>query len=116
MKTILLSILLLTISSHSADVKCEQFKTYQDAKKYYQAHKHGYQALDRNSNGNPCEHLKKNTSKKTKRVSARIKIYKYGYPDGAGEKFSSMKSCERKRAELTKSHIGSDYSYKCEAM
>jgi hypothetical protein len=58
-------------SIYGADVKCEQFNTYQDAKKYYQAHKHGYQALDRNNNGSPCEHLRKGASKKER---ARIRI------------------------------------------
>jgi len=114
MKQISLSIIFLSVSIYSADVKCEQFKTYQDAKKYYQSHKHGYQALDRNNNGSPCEHLKKGKSKKAK--SARIKIYKYGSPYSLGQSFSSMKSCEKKRVKLTKSHIGSDYSYKCESL
>jgi len=114
MKQVLLSIIFLSVSIYGADVKCEQFNTYQDAKKYYQAHKHGYQALDRNNNGSPCEHLKNGTSKKVK--SARIRIYKYGYPNARGEEFSSMKSCEKKRVKLTKSHVGSDYSYKCEAI
>jgi hypothetical protein len=104
MKQLLLSMILLSVSIYSADVKCEQFKTYQDAKKYYQEHKQGYQALDRNNNGSPCEHLKKGVSKREK--SARIKIYKYGYPNSIGEQFSSMKSCEKKRVKLTKSHVG----------
>ena len=112
MKQMLLSIIFLSSSIYSADVQCEKFKTYQDAKKYYQAHKYGYQALDRNNNGSPCEHLKNAKSKKVK--SARIKIYKYGYPNGIGEEFISMKTCEKKRLKLTKSHVGSDYSYKCE--
>ena len=114
MKQVLLSIIFLSVSIYGADVKCEQFKTYQEANKYYKAHKYGYQALDRNNNGSPCEHLKKGASKKEK--SARIRIYKYGSPYSLGQSFSSMKSCEKKRVELTKSHVGSDYSYKCESI
>ena len=109
---ILLNIVLLTPSLFGANIKCAQFKTYHDAEQYYNAHENGYQSLDRNSNGIPCEHLKKVTSKQKKKV--RLKIYKYGYPYSIGEKFSSLQSCEDKKIKLAQSHTGLDYSYACE--
>ncbi len=100
----------ISTSLFSANIKCEQFKTYQDANNYYKAHKPDYQALDRNKNGTPCEHLKKRKKKK----NIRLIIYKYGYPHSIGGKFPSLQSCEKKKNKLTISNIGLDYSYKCE--
>jgi hypothetical protein len=44
----------------------------------------------------------------------RIKIYKFGAPDGFGRTFNTPAECEAERAKLTESHKGLDYSYACE--
>lgn len=92
---------------------CSQFQTWKEANTYFNAKKSGYKSLDRNNDGKPCENLWKKSLSKEKQ-STRIRIYKYGSPNGYGESFSSMSACERKRVKLTKSHTGSDYTYKCE--
>jgi len=57
---------------------------------------------------------KKNKNKK--KQETRIRIYKYGAPDGFGRTFNSPSDCEAERAKLTESHKGLDYEYKCEKM
>ena len=115
MKKILLIILLLLGASTAIYAKktCSQFKNYKEANTYFKAKKSGYKALDRNHDGKPCETLWKKSLSKEKQ-STRIRIYKYGSPHGYGRNFSSMRACEQERVKLTKSHKGSDYSYKCE--
>ena len=100
--------MILLIPSY-AKINCSKFKSWQDANKYYQSHSSDRKALDRNSNGIPCEHLKKGSSKK----KAQIRIYKYGSPSSFGQTFNSIELCEKERVSLTKSHIGTDYTYKC---
>ena len=93
---------------------CSQFKTWKQADTYFKAKKSGYKSLDRNHDGKPCETLwKKSLSKKKNKT--HISIYKYGSRSGRGRSFSSMSACEKERVKLTKSHIGTDYTYKCES-
>ena len=49
-----------------------------------------------------------------KKQETRIRIYKYGAPDGFGKTFNSASDCEAERVKLTESHKGLDYEYKCE--
>jgi len=115
MKTTLLITILLTITTvaTSAKTTCSQFQNWEQANKYFKAKKPGYKSLDRNNDGQPCESLWRDSLDKKKQAS-RIRIYKYGGPHSYGKTFSSMSACEKERVKLTKSHAGSDYSYKCE--
>jgi len=115
MKKILLIIVLLSINAITSEAKktCSQFKTWKQADKYFKAKKHGYKALDKNSDGKPCEKLwKKSLDKKKQDTSLRI--YKYGFPHSFGKNFSSISACEKEAAKLTKANAVTDYSYKCE--
>ena len=107
------AICLLAHTGAYAKKSCKQFKSWKDANAYFKAKKPGYKGMDRNHDGKPCESLWKKEHKKGKQA-ARIRIYQYGSPAGYGRTFSSMSACEKERAKLTKSHKGSDYSYKCE--
>ncbi|SFV56034.1 hypothetical protein MNB_SV-3-159 [hydrothermal vent metagenome] len=114
-KTIITMTLLIGISTVTyAKKTCNQFKTWQEANIYFKAKKSGYKSLDRNHDGKPCEALWEKSLNKEKR-STRIRIYQYGSPASYGKSFSSMSACERERAKLAKSNMGTDYSYKCEA-
>ena len=115
MKRILLTLTLLIATSTAIYAKktCSQFKNYKEANSYFKAKKPGYKSLDRNHDGKPCEALWKKSLSKEKQ-STRIRIYKYGSPDSYGRSFSSMRACEQARVKLSKSHVGTDYSYKCE--
>ena len=50
---------------------------------------------------------------KSKGENFILKIFKYGSPHGIGNSFSSMRSCEREQARLTKVNMGLDFSYEC---
>ena len=115
MNKILLSVILLAMISPLCYGKktCSQFKDYKEANTYFKAKKAGYKGLDRNHDGKPCEALWKK-SLSTEKQKTRIRIYKYGSPYSYGQGFSSVSACERARVKLTKSHVGSDYTYKCE--
>lgn len=115
MKNILLILTLIIATSTAIYAKktCSQFKNHKEAITYFKAKKSGYKALDRNHDGKPCEALWKKSLSKEKQ-STRIRIYKYGSPGGYGRSFSSLRACEEERVKLSKSHKGSEYSYKCE--
>jgi len=108
-------IVLICLSTPALQAKktCSQFKNYKEANTYFKAKKAGYKGLDRNHDGKPCEALWKK-SLSIEKQSTRIRIYKYGSPNGYSRIFSSMHACEQERVKLTKSHVGTDYSYKCE--
>ena len=110
--TILISILLLTVTIQ-ADKTCSQFKTWNDANKYFKNKKIGYKSLDRDNDGKPCEGLRKKEKSQDKKKT-RIRIYQYGSPASFGKSFSSLSACEKARAKLTKANAGTSYSYKCE--
>ena len=113
----LLSILVLVVGIVTfgyVKKTCNQFKTWKQADSYFKSKKPGYKSLDKNHDGKPCEALWKKSLNKEKK-STRIRIYKYGSPSSYGKNFSSTSACEQEREKLTKSHIGSDYSYKCES-
>lgn len=110
---VILIILLVGITGIHAKKSCKDFRTWEEANTYFKAKKSGYKGMDRNHNGKPCESLWEKAYVQGKQA-ARIRIYQYGSPAGYGKSFSSMRACEKERIKLTKSHIGSDYSYKCE--
>jgi len=109
---IIVLILLLTITIQAGKT-CNQFKTWNDANKYFKSKESGYKSLDRDNDGNPCEGLRKKEKSQDKKKT-RIRIYQYGSPAGFGQSFSSSSACEKARAKLTKANAGTDYSYKCE--
>ncbi len=113
-KFILLSILSVTLATASPKT-CDQFKTYKEAKSYYDTKKYGYRSLDKNHDGKPCEILLEKELKKEK-SKARIRIYQYGSPSNFGREFSSLSACNKEMKKLNSSHKGSDYSYKCESL
>ena len=43
----------------------------------------------------------------------RIQIFKYGYPHGWGQSFSSIERCYEKKRMLERQNKGSDYTYEC---
>jgi len=96
-----------------ARTTCSQFKNYQDAKTYLDEKKPGYKSLDKNHNGIPCEKLYKTAFKKSQ-AQARIRIYQFGSPSSYGNTFSTIKKCQKAQMKLAISHVGTDYSYKCE--
>ena len=109
----LLIFLLLFVTLLEAKKNCSQFKTWNDANKYFKSKKSGYISLDKNHNGTPCEHILKKEKSQDKKKTG-IRIYQYGSPAGFGQSFSSLSACEKARAKLTKANAGTDYSYKCE--
>ena len=115
MKRILLTSTLFIAASTAIYAKktCSQFKNYKEANTYFKAKKSGYKSLDRNHDGKPCEALWKKSLNKEKQ-GTRIRIYQYGSPASYGRSFSSMRVSEQERVKLTKSHVCTDYSYKCE--
>ena len=106
---------LIIAQNISARITCSQFKDYHEAKQYLDAKKHGYKSLDRNHDGIPCEKLYKTTFKK-QQAKTRIKIYKYGKPSSYGNTYATMNKCIKAKNKLSKSHIGTDYTYKCEEL
>ncbi|PTB87972.1 hypothetical protein C9925_00860 [cyanobacterium G8-9] len=113
MKLKIIVLILLAISSVYAKKNCSQFKSWDDANKYFKSKKSGYSSLDKNHNGTPCEHILKKEKSQDKKKT-RIRIYQYGSPAGFGQSFSSLSACEKARAKLSKANAGTDYSYKCE--
>ena len=113
MKLRIIVLILLTISSVYAKKNCNQFKSWDDANKYFKSKKSGYNSLDKNHNGTPCEHILKKEKSQDKKKT-RIRIYQYGSPASFGKSFSSLSACEKARAKLTKANAGTSYSYKCE--
>jgi len=98
-----------------ARVTCSQFKNYNEAKSYLDAKKPGYKSLDRNHDGIPCEKLYKTAFKK-QQAKTRIRIYKYGSPSSYGNTYMTMDKCIKAKNKLSKSHIDTDYTYKCEEL
>ena len=72
-----------------------------------------YKGSDKPNGTNENSHIKSKTTNK-KKQETRIRIYKYGAPDGFGKTFNSASDCEAERVKLTESHKGLDYEYKCE--
>jgi len=113
--SLLISLSLLLVQNIHARTTCSQFKNYQEAKKYLDAKNPGYKSLDRNHDGIPCEKLYKTAFKK-QQAKTRIRIYQYGSPSSYGRTYGTMDKCKKARNKLSKSHEGTDYTYKCEEL
>ena len=110
---IYLILLILTLNIF-ASITCSQFTNYQQAKEYLDAKKPGYRSLDKNHDGIPCESLYKTVLEEI--PVARIRIYQYDKPASYGNTYTTIEKCIKVKDKLTKSHVGTEYSYKCEEL
>ena len=106
---IFISMIFLLSVANSA-ITCKEFKSWKEAQAYYDAKKPGYKNLDKNHDGEVCQHLSHKNKNVVKHI---IRTYRDGVASGFGAPFDSKEECTEGIIKIKSIVKDTHITYKC---